>query len=555
MTGTWTWRGRLAALLPAALTASVLLPVLAAVPAAARSCSELTATATSTGGRTQVLLSLPAGLTGARLRAGEVMFAQDGLDLPVLSVAPVPSTETDLVLVLDSSAAAAPVVDRVRAAARALLRALSPGTSVAVLTTGGPPTVVHELARGPRAALPGVTDLTPAGPHALVDAVLAGVRLLPTDPRRQQQLVVVSGSADDGSAASWPAARQLLVRRGVALDVVDLGPAPSLPGAGAQCPGAVPAAAAAGAAQALAAQVEDRRLALLPAVTGASPVQVSVTHGGTVVSTTLATRNDLPAAAPTQRPTSAGDGSSGAVTLALAFLVGLLGLLSLVTVLAVRSTRGGAVRAAVHELRDARRAGLPPAEAARRRDDARLDLSVALGGGLSARQRAELAAHDETLVRAAAAEHRRAADERAAAFARSAARRERSLLQAEQAAATERAAREATAHPDQLRPLPATGPSGADPVAVAALADAERALAAQRLAAQEAMTRRAEAERLADEAEARAERERVAAGEAQRDREAAERAAAESAARAAEELRTVGAASEERRLAEEQARA
>jgi hypothetical protein len=545
-------RGRTAAV--AGLVSALAVSWASASPATARDCGALGASATTTGGRTQVLLSLPSAMTGAPLRTPDISLQQDGLDLPVLSVAVVPAGAADVVVVVDSSAAAGPAADRVRAATTALLQGLPAQTRVAVLGTGGSPAVVQDLVRGPRAAVPAVARLEPAGPNALVDTLLAGLRLLPADPGRQQQLVLVGAGADSGSAASWPAARQLLVHRGVAFDVVDLGSSASLPGAGAQCPGLVDGGDAAAAGLTLAKHLADRRLVVVPTVTGTSPVQVSVSHAGTTVSTTLATRADAPG--PAREPRSAsGEGAAGLGTLVLALLVGLLGLLVLLLVTAGRSARGAAVRAALRASRAAGQPGLPAAEAVRRRADARVDLQAALGTGPTARELAEVAAYAEAAVRAQEEAQHRAAEERAAAYARAAERRERARRGAEVRAETDRAAREATTRLDRLRPLPTTGLAGADPDAMSVLAEAEHAVTAQRLAAQEAMTRRAEAERLADEAEARAERERVAAVAAQQSREAAETAAAEALARAEEEVRTAGAASKARNAAEKQAKA
>ena len=262
MAGTWVRRGRAPA--AAVLLAALAVPMGAVAPAVARDCTDLAAAATTTGGRTQVLLSLPSALTGVALAATDVSLVQDGLDLPVLSVADVPATATDVVVVVDSSSASAPAADGVRAATAALLQGLAAPTRVAVLSTGDAPTVVQPLVRGPRAALPALADLAPHGANDLVDTLLAGIRLLPAVPGRQQQVVVVAAGADSGSASSWGAARELLVRRGVALDVVDLGASPSLPRAGAQCPGTVEAAGAAGAARTLAQQLQDRRLVLVP---------------------------------------------------------------------------------------------------------------------------------------------------------------------------------------------------------------------------------------------------------------------------------------------------
>ena len=221
MAGTWVRRGRAPA--AAVLLAALAVPMGAVAPAVARDCTDLAAAATTTGGRTQVLLSLPSALTGVALAATDVSLVQDGLDLPVLSVADVPATATDVVVVVDASSASAPAADGVRAATAALLQGLAAPTRVAVLSTGDSPTVVQPLARGPRAALPALGDLAPRGANDLVDTLLAGIRLLPAVPGRQQQVVVVAAGADSGSASSWGAARELLVRRGVALDVVDLG--------------------------------------------------------------------------------------------------------------------------------------------------------------------------------------------------------------------------------------------------------------------------------------------------------------------------------------------
>ena len=225
-----------------------------------------------------------------------------------------------VVVVVDSSSASAPAADGVRAATAALLQGLAAPTRVAVLSTGDAPTVVQPLVRGPRAALPALAGLAPRGANDLVDTLLAGIRLLPAVPGRQQQVVVVAAGADSGSVSSWGAARELLVRRGVALDVVDLGGSPSLPRAGAQCPGAVEAAGAAGAARTLAQQLQDRRLVVVPTLTGTSPVQVSVTHAGAAASTTLTTRAD--AAAGSAPEASEHRGGAGAGTLVLAFLGG-----------------------------------------------------------------------------------------------------------------------------------------------------------------------------------------------------------------------------------------
>jgi chemotaxis protein histidine kinase CheA len=239
-----------------------------------------------------------------------------------------------------------------------------------------------------------------------------------------------------------------------------------------------------------------------------------------------------------------------------------VGFVLFLAVSSFRTAQGAAARGAVADLvrvwgaaarevttpDDHRRT--PARERRRRMADALQDLDAALGGGLSSRVQAELAAHDEGEVRNALAEAARLREERQAAYQRSAERQRRTRERADRIAAVERGMREAA----RLRDDEARRETGAARELSLAAVRAEEVLQAHRRAVAEAAQRREAAEKLADEAVAWAEKERKAAEEATRQRTSAERAAAEARARAESDLRSAGRASQARSEAERQAR-
>ena len=426
--------------------------------ASARSCDDLTAVATAAADRTEVMVTLPAALTGQTLPATAVSVTQNGTDVPVLSLQPVVDSLTDVALVVDTSAQAAPLAVPIRAAASSLLTGLPADATRAVVTTGVAAAVVQEptAASGTAAAL--VAELPNRGSSAIVDAVLAAVRLLPADPSRQQHLVVVAAGRDQTSAADWGAASALLERRRVVLDVIDLATdAPSLPAAGVQCPGAIAPETAAAAGAALAGQIADGRLMVLPPLSGTAPATVTVSRAGITAGTVLQRRAAAPVPEPISEPAQRRD-PAGAGTLIMAFVVGLVGLAAVLAVTMALSARGRAARAAARELLriagtrrrewrvpdDART--MPVAEVSRRSRDAWQDLLAAMTGSEpTARSLAEAAAWEQHHAMAEAAERRAVARERATAQELAVQRRERTRRRAELLAAEERALRESAA--------------------------------------------------------------------------------------------------------------
>ncbi len=331
-------RAALAALVaaPLALVAVVAGP---AGPATALSCARLTAVVTATtDDRTEALVTLPAALMGRSVPASGVAVRQGGLDVPVLSFGPGSAADTDVLVVLDTAARSAPVAAAARAAATALLGTLPAATSAGLVTTGGSAAVAHTLGTPGRAAVPAAEATRPAGPGALVDAILLAVQELPSDPKRQQHVVVVAAGPDEASTADWESARSLIARRGVAFDVLDLASVPSLPTAGGQCPGQLPADDAAAAGRNLAVQIADRRRLVLPFLDARPNVVVTVSDAGMSSSTTLARRDS---ASGPNRPIRGSDdeGQLGVGTLLLALLVGLIGLAVLLFGVTARSPR------------------------------------------------------------------------------------------------------------------------------------------------------------------------------------------------------------------------
>jgi hypothetical protein len=426
--------------------------------ASARSCDDLTAVATAAADRTEVLVTLPAALTGQTVPATAVSVTQNGVDVPVRSLQPVVDSLADVALVVDTSAQAAPLAEPVRAAASALLTGLPADTSRAVVTTGVPVAVVQEPTAANGTAATQVADLPNRGSSAIVDAVLAAVRLLPADPSRQQHLVVVAAGQDQSSAADWGVASALLERRRVVMDVIDLATdAPSLPAAGVQCPGAIAPETAAAAGAALAGQIADGRRMVLAPLSGTAPATVTVSLAGVTAGTVLQRRAAAPAPKPNTEPAQRTD-QVGAGTLIMALVVGLAGLAAVLAVTMALSPRGRQARAAARELLriagtrrrewrvpdDART--MPVAEVGRRSRDAWQDLVAAMTGSEpTARTLAEAAAWEQHHAMAEAAERRAVARERATAQERAVQRRERTRRRAELVAAEERALRESAA--------------------------------------------------------------------------------------------------------------
>ena len=277
------------------------------------------------------------------------------------------------------------------------------------------------------------------------------------------------------------------------------------------------------------------------------------------------------ATAPVFVATAGTPDSPGLGALFLALLVG-LAIVGLLVLLTVRNRQRGPgmftvvadlVRLEVLALRERK---LPDED--RRRPEAELDrrfaagwcdLKAALSGGLGSRASAEIAAHDEQVVRAAEQERSALLEKARVAKSRAAERRSRAAQQAELFAAQGRLFRDdsATSGRDGWGRGPARGlPSdpAADAAVRSATLEATRLLAAQQAAVEAATERRVAAERAADEAAARVRLEEEAAAVAHRARAAAEQAAAKAKAVANRERRTAGKASTARVQAEAAAR-
>ncbi len=538
---------------------------LVAAPAEARSCDQVTGLITTTAPQAGAVLTLPSALTGAAIPTDAVKVSQAGNPVPVLSWRHGDRAFTDVMVVVDTSAAAAASIDVTRRVLTAFLTALPAATSVGVLSAGDSPGVVRERAPGPvDAAVVGAT-LVPAGagPGVLRDAVKSALDDLPASAVRSQHVVLIGGGTDVSSTTTWDDLQVRLAARGVALDVIDAGAAPSLPEALPQCPSGPAAADPEGFGRSVATAIADsRRLTLGPI--GAGAVSVTVTVGEVTAAGQLLRRGPVSgtqAAVPTApRSASTVDGS----TLLQSLLLGLVGLLLLVVVLNLLTGRGSAVRRTVHEIAwtvraqyaergapDERRRA-PRAELQRIRADAWQDLLAVWGDAPSSREVAERAARDEDRARTAAWEHEQAEAERLVGRERAAGRRDRAYRRALELMALERADRE------HLRL--AQGDVGADRVQPSdwvedgTLAAPDIVIPAYR-AKLVAENRKADAARAAAAAIVQAQEAEEAAARARAARQEAEQAAQAARSSAASDRLATADAVTRRRLAEEEAAA
>lgn len=228
----------------------------------------------------------------------------------------------------------------------------------------------------------------------------------------------------------------------------------------------------------------------------------------------------VPHASPDLLRAASTGGATTPWTLLLALTIGLLGLALFGLALTYAWRRGDEARRAVLDLvvlsvvpvrelaTPSARRRMPRRELRRRRIAAIEDLDAALGGGPTSRERAEAAAYEEAAVRAGLLQDERNRREREQAYARSRERQQRTREREVAAAA------EARAHLDRAHLAASSRDVRYETAGEAqhrsALARAEAALAAERLAAREARTQRAEAAWLAHEARERAEAERSA---------------------------------------------
>ncbi len=538
---------------------------LVAAPAGARSCDQVTGLITATTPQAGAVLTLPSALTGAEIPTDAVKVSQAGNPVPVLSWRRGDPAFTDVMVVVDTSAAAAASIDVTRRVLTGLLTALPAATSVGVLSAGDSPGVVRKRAPGPVDAAVVGASLVPAGAGAgvLRDAVKSALDLLPASAVRSQHVVLIGGGTDVSSATSWDALHDGLLARGVALDVIDAGAAPSLPEALPQCPSGPATVDPEGFGRSVGTAIADgRRLTLGPI--GAGAVSVTVTTGGVTAAGQLLRRGQVPriqtAVTPAPRSASTVDGS----TLLQSLLLGLIGLLLLVVVLNLLTGRGSAVRRTVREIAwtvraqyaergapDERRRA-PRAELQRIRADAWQDLLAVWGDAPSSREVAERQARDEDLARTAAWEHEQAEAERLVGRERAAGRRDRAYRRALELMALERADRE------RLRL--AQGDVGAEQVQPSdwvedgTVSAPDIVIPAYR-AKLVAENRKADAARAAAAAIVQAQEAEEAAARARAAREEAEQAAQAARSAAASDRRATADAVTRRRLAEEEAAA
>lgn len=478
-------------------------------PAVAASCDELSGSLRIGAQQSRIGLSLPVDQFGTAVVASDLTIRQGANKIPVLDIRPSSPESIDVAVVVDTSARPLAASRAGEEVAVALLKALPRAVDVAVVTSGGAPQVAHPLDEVPTAAITDLRRAVVGGENALADSAILAANELGMDSARQQHIVVVAGGPDAVSLTPWSTVQRILLRRGIAVEVVDVSPDGSaLPAAGAQCPGPVAAGAETAAGESVAARILDRRQVVLPRVDPARPLVVTL-HSGASTATTVLAGRDEQSTLPTKQ--SGPSGGAGIGTLLLAFVVGILGLAALLVVIVVRSDRTGTSRRALatvttsafHYLRERSLADesrlLPHAELSRRWHDAWADLEAALENGPTSLELAEVAAYAEHAERHAVLVSESARIQRQMTRERSVERRRRAIRRAHELMAVERARRDRSLLEGEPADLDIG--FGIDYHARSAERIAtHRALSEELVRLVEASSRRAEAERAAAEA-------------------------------------------------------
>ena len=572
---------RRASLLPVLVIVAAGAFVLSSPPAAARSCDAATALVTQTAAPSQLAVTLPAAFQAAT--AGDVSVTQGGRTLRTVQWHPVDPRLTDVVVVADVSARSAALAPARAAAVEGVLSALPRSTHVGLVAAGSTALPVQPLVAGPSAARKAAAGLGSGGGGAIIDAVELANIMLPPGSGRHQHIVVVASGRDE-SQTPWAEVGDLLSRRGIALDVLDLSAQRAIPGAGAQCPTSPVAAQPLADGHEVGAAIASQHLLVVDGRVDATAV-LTVRQGDRQVAAKVSLpRQGSPLGRATLR--QAPSSGVGVGTLFGAFGIGLFVLLFCLGGLALRNPQAKVVRAAAADVREASRAvrhdpsppGSPQrAEAARRLADSRQDLKAALGEAPTARALAEESAYLEDAQRESERQAQATAEERVRARDRAAERRDRARRHAVELMAVERANQErlellrsAGERAVPTRDLadgaapPRTGYSlsayheqvEAENLRAEAAREAAEALARAQdaeAAAELATAERRKAEEDAREAEEAAAREAKAMDTAMRSRVRAERAAATAAAAAETERRKAAEAERRRRVAQARA--
>jgi hypothetical protein len=178
-------------------------------------------------GRGRLIVDLPAGQPAVSRESFSVTVA--GQPLPT-SAAPLLSDRLAMALVVDASAAAAPVLQQGLSGVVDFALGASPATRTTLVADTVPPAVVTPLQAGPSAVLPGLSGIQPRGDRQTAEALDLAVQQLPREADSPRLVVLYTAAPEvAGEAADDLVAR--LTAAGVVLAVVTTagngGPAPA----------------------------------------------------------------------------------------------------------------------------------------------------------------------------------------------------------------------------------------------------------------------------------------------------------------------------------------
>ena len=185
-------RGGALLLCSVALTA---LSLPSAPGASAAACDALVVKPFRGTAQASLLVMPPTALSGQRLEQGNVTLSQPTGPVTVDSVRPLPVSQVELAIVLDTAASAPErAYTRARRLARSIVGGLPSGVRVAVVSAGGDPKVLSALSPDRDQALAAIQAAPRSGRHSARDAVaLASDVLTPGEGRSAQVLLISTG--------------------------------------------------------------------------------------------------------------------------------------------------------------------------------------------------------------------------------------------------------------------------------------------------------------------------------------------------------------------------
>lgn len=236
-----------------------------------------------------LVITVPSSLSVEPLTEDAVSVAQRGLAVPVRSMRPQTSSETDLAVVLDT---ASDVPDRVfRRALRvmtALLESLPTTVRVALVSGGGVAEILSPLSTDRDLPEEALRDAARQPGHAWLDGIALATETLPEDPDRYPAIALVTTGPDDASERGRAEVQALVAARQISLVVTAVGDQAALSVQGDRCPPGVDVGQEEVAGELVARRVAGRQVVVVPTVDFATPFTVRVRSGAVDVSAAVA---------------------------------------------------------------------------------------------------------------------------------------------------------------------------------------------------------------------------------------------------------------------------